>query len=106
MKQDADVCQRLKEAEITDEMISEYQRCVDAGNRPVSFALRFLVVVGVGTVIGIGLSALFADAVAGALFKTFGIGEFHAGFSVLGTVLPLIVIPFCSLGLPSLSPQG
>ena len=33
MKQDTDVCQRLKEAGITDEMISEYQRCVDAGNR-------------------------------------------------------------------------
>ena len=34
MKQEADVCQRLKEVGMTDEMISEYQRCVDAGNRP------------------------------------------------------------------------
>ena len=33
MKQEADVCQRLKEAGITAEMISEYQRCADAGNR-------------------------------------------------------------------------
>ena len=33
MKQDADVCQRLREVGMTDEMISEYQRCADAGNR-------------------------------------------------------------------------
>ena len=33
MKQDADVSQRLKEAGMTGEMLSKYQRCLDAGNR-------------------------------------------------------------------------
>ena len=33
MKQNADISQRLKEAGMTDDMISEYRRCLDAGNR-------------------------------------------------------------------------
>ena len=71
---------------------------LSSGRLRLSFALRFLVVVGAGTVVGIGLSALFADAAIGAAFKSFGIGEFHAGFSVLGTALPLIVIPLLFFG--------
>ena len=59
----------------------------------LSFALRFLVVVAIGTVLGLCLSALFADSAIGSLFRTFGIGEFRSGFSVLGTVLPMAAIP-------------
>ena len=60
----------------------------------LSFALRFLIVVIIGTGIGICLSALCADSVIGNIFKNFGISEFHSGFSVLGIVLPMIAIPF------------
>ena len=59
----------------------------------ISFALRFLLVVALGTVIGLLLSALFADPAIGSLFRMFGIGEVHSGFSFLGVLLPLIVIP-------------
>lgn len=64
----------------------------------ISFALRFLVVVIIGTGVGIGLSAVFADSAIAKIFKTFGIGEFHSGFSILGTVLPMFVIPFLFFG--------
>ena len=59
----------------------------------LSFALRFLVVVVIGTALGLSLSALFSDPAIGSLFRTFGIGEFHSGFSGLGTVLPMAAIP-------------
>lgn len=29
----------------------------------------------------------------GKVFRSFGIGDFHVGFSVMGTFLPLVVIP-------------
>ena len=64
----------------------------------ISFALRFLLVVALGTVIGLLLSALFADPAIGSLFRMFGIGEFHSGFSFLGVLLPLIVIPLLFFG--------
>ena len=66
---------------------------MSSGKLRLSFALRFLTVVVIGTLIGICLSAVFADSAIGGLFKLFGIGAFHSGFSVLGTVLPLVIIP-------------
>ena len=69
-----------------------------SGKLRLSFALRFLIVVTIGTVAGICLSAIFADSAIGNLFKMFGIGEFHAGFSVLGMILPLVAIPLLFFG--------
>ena len=60
----------------------------------LSFSLRFLVVVTAGTVVGILLAAIFADGLIGRMFRSFGIGDFHSGFSVMGTLLPFIAIPF------------
>ena len=64
----------------------------------LSFALRFLIVVIIGAGIGICLSAFCADSVIGSLFGMFGIGEFRSGFSVLGTILPMTVIPLLFFG--------
>ena len=64
----------------------------------LSFAFRFLVVVIIGTGIGICLSAFFADHVIGGIFRMFGIGEFHSGFSILGIHLPMLVIPLLFFG--------
>ena len=64
----------------------------------ISFALRFLITVLIGTVIGIIISVLFADNTIENLFKMFGIGEFNSGFSVLGTILPLIAVPILFFG--------
>ena len=60
----------------------------------LSFALRFLTVVTMGTAAGILLSAVFADGIIGKMFLSFGIGDFHSGFSIMGTLLPLFAIPF------------
>ena len=64
----------------------------------LSFALRFLIVVIIGAGIGICVSAICADSVIGSVFKMFGIGEFHSGFSILGTVLPMAAIPVLFFG--------
>ena len=71
---------------------------LSSGRLRISFALRFLVVVIIGTGIGICLSAFFADSVVGRIFRMFGIGEFHSGFSILGTILPMITIPLLFFG--------
>ncbi|MCM1183056.1 MAG: hypothetical protein NC337_06765 [Roseburia sp.] len=63
------------------------------GKLRISFALRFLIVVFAGAVLGAVASEILADPLIGAVFKSFGIGEFTAGFSVLGNVMPLVVIP-------------
>ena len=63
-----------------------------------SFALRFLIVVIIGTGIGICISAFCADSAIGSIFKMFGIGEFNSGFSVLGTILPMASIPLLFFG--------
>ena len=63
-----------------------------------SFALRFLIVVIIGTGIGICISAFCADSAIVSIFKMFGIGEFNSGFSVLGTILPMASIPLLFFG--------
>ena len=64
----------------------------------ISFALRFLIAVIIGTVIGIIVSALFSDGAIATLFKSFGIGEFKSGFSVLGTIIPIVIVPLLFFG--------
>ena len=71
---------------------------LSSGRLRISFALRFLIVVTVGTAVGICVSGIFADSAIGSLLKMFGIGEFSSGFSVLGTILPLIAIPLLFFG--------
>ena len=71
---------------------------LSSGRMRLSFALRFLIVVIIGTGIGVCLSALCADSAIGSIFKMFGIGEFESGVSVLGTVLPMFTIPLFFFG--------
>lgn len=71
---------------------------LSSGRLRRSFALRFLIVVIIGTGLGICISAISADSVIGSVFKMFGIGEFHSGFSILGTILPMTAIPILFFG--------
>lgn len=71
---------------------------LSSGRLRLSFAFRFLIVVIIGAGIGIFLSVFCADAVIESIFKMFGIGEFSSGFSVLGTVLPMVIIPLLFFG--------
>ena len=59
-----------------------------SGGLRVSFALRFLLVVSVGSGLGMGLTYAFADRLIARLFRLFGIGTFTSSFSQLGTMLP------------------
>ncbi len=63
------------------------------GNLRISFALRFLLVVLCGGIVGFVAAGILADPLIGAVFRTFGIGEFKTGFSMLGNVVPLVAIP-------------
>ncbi|MDE6844310.1 MAG: hypothetical protein K2J99_00895 [Lachnospiraceae bacterium] len=63
------------------------------GKLRVSFALRFFIVVLGGAILGFAAAGILADPLIGTVFKSFGIGEFEAGFSMLGNVVPLVVIP-------------
>ena len=58
-----------------------------------SFAFRFLIVSAAGTVCGLLVSAIVADGVVGMILKNFGIGQFRSGFSILGNILPLLILP-------------
>ena len=64
----------------------------------LSFALRFFIVVLLGTVAGVGISEIFADSVIAKIVQSFGIGEFHSGFGILGTLVPLAVLPLLFFG--------
>ncbi len=64
----------------------------------ISFALRFFLVVLLGTAAGIMVSEVFADSVISKIVQSFGIGEFHSGFSILGTLVPLTVLPLLFFG--------
>ncbi|MCH5264558.1 MAG: hypothetical protein J1F02_01565 [Lachnospiraceae bacterium] len=71
---------------------------LSSGRLRLSFALRFLIVVIIGTGIGVCLSAFCADSAIGGVLGMFGIGEFQSGFSVLGTILPMVTIPLLFFG--------
>ena len=58
----------------------------------LSFALRFLIVVAVGSIVGAALSAIFADMLIAAAFTMFGIGQFSSGFGFLGNILPPLAV--------------
>ena len=58
-----------------------------------SFAFRFLIVSAAGTVCGLLVSAFVADGAVGVILKNFGIGQFRSGFSILGNILPLLILP-------------
>lgn len=58
-----------------------------------SFAFRFLIVSAAGTICGLLVSAVVADGAVGMILKNFGIGQFRSGFSILGNILPLLVLP-------------
>ena len=58
-----------------------------------SFAFRFLIVSVAGTVCGLLVSAVAADGAVSMILKNFGIGQFRSGFSILGNILPLFILP-------------
>ena len=57
-----------------------------------SFAFRFLIVSAIGTVWGLFVSAFVSDRAVGMIFKNFGIGQFRSGFSILGNILPPVIL--------------
>ncbi len=66
---------------------------ISTGLLRCSFAFRFLLVVMAGAVLG-GIATVFgADPLITAVFRRFGIGEFSAGSSPAGTILPIVVVP-------------
>lgn len=58
------------------------------GKLRLAFTLRFLLVVLPGALLGLLLSFLCADSLIRTVFSFFGIGSFHAAFSLMGMVLP------------------
>lgn len=64
-----------------------------SGLNGIVFLTHILIVAAAGTAAGILLSALTADGMIGKVFRSFGIGDFHSGFSVMGTLLPFVLIP-------------
>ncbi len=87
------ISEKLFQAE-TGNMAVYKSMGLSTGRLRLSFCLRFLAVVIAGTAVGIVFAAIFADKMIGRLFRSFGIGEFHSAFSILGTLLPFLVIPF------------
>ena len=57
-----------------------------------SFAIRFLGVSFIGSMIGMIFSILFADKLIEVMLKTFGIGEFVSLTNIINTILPVITI--------------
>ena len=62
------------------------------GQLRLSFALRFVIVVLLGAAIGTVLAAIGADPLIARLVKLFGVGEFHSGLRLVGTVLPALSV--------------
>lgn len=62
------------------------------GKLRISVVLRFFIVVLVGALSGFAAAGVLADPLIGTVFKRFGIGEFEAGFSMLGNVVPLVMV--------------
>lgn len=58
----------------------------------VSFALRFLLVVSIGSGLGLILAEAIADPLISLIFRGFGIGTFSSGIGLLGTVLPPVAV--------------
>lgn len=66
---------------------------MSVGRLKSSFALRFLFVVLAGSLVGAAVAEVGADRVITSIFKNFGIAEFSSGVSVMGTLLPFVIIP-------------
>lgn len=86
------VSAKLLQAETADMAVYKSMG-LSAGRLRLSFALRFFAVVLAGAAAGILLSVLFADGMIGKLLRSFGIGTFHSGFGVMGTVVPILAVP-------------
>lgn len=76
---------------------------MSAGRLKSSFALRFLLVVLAGSLAGSVVAGMGADRVIAGIFKNFGIAEFSSGASVMGTLLPFVIIPALFYGSAWLS---
>jgi len=58
----------------------------------LSFALRFAIASGLGSIAGLLLSGSFADRLIGRIFIIAGIGEFHERSPVFAMVIPFVAI--------------
>lgn len=76
---------------------------ISAGRLKRSFALRFLLVVLAGSLSGTVVAGLVADRVIAGIFKNFGIAEFSSSASMMGTLIPFVIIPALFYGSAWLS---
>lgn len=76
---------------------------LSASELRLSFSLRFLITVVIGSLAGMILSVIFSDSLIGAVFRSFGIGSVSSGFGFLGSVLPVIATAFLFFGFAWLS---
>lgn len=59
------------------------------------FAIRFLVVAGIGSLVGLGLNLLFNNKMLSALLRMVGISNFPADYTLFTVVFPIAVICGC-----------
>ena len=59
------------------------------------FAVRFLVVAGIGSLIGLGLNLLFSNKMLSTLFRMVGISNFPAVYTLFTIGFPIAVICGC-----------
>jgi len=58
----------------------------------ISFAVRFVIVSMVGTLLGVAFSAWFTDSLVATLLRMFGISNFVSHPAVSNTILPAVVV--------------
>lgn len=63
-----------------------------SGDLRLAFTLRFVVVVAIGSMIGVLLSSLCADSILSVLLKSFGIAAFQSSLRFSNSGLPTIIV--------------
>lgn len=58
----------------------------------LAFAIRFGIVVAIGSIIGVALSTILTDPVITVLLKLFGVGEFRSAFGFVNSILPAVIV--------------
>ena len=72
----------------------------------LSFALRFLLTVAVGALVGAIVAALAGDSIIATVFRMFGIGAFASRFSLAGNVLPPLAVTALFFGFAWMYSRG
>lgn len=61
----------------------------------LQFAFRFLIVAGIGSVLGVILSVLFSSRLVNTLLRLMGITNFESDFTVGSILLPVLLLCIC-----------